>query len=173
MKKLELISYVAIIIVCAIASVNLIGQRFEKPRPSSAQLERSLVGTRLSLGEIPWSKAKVTLVLAMSSHCVFCAQSLPLYRKLNVLANSAARPFSLVVVCPDATSDISSYLSANAISPARVLHADLRSLGITGTPTLLLVDSSGVVRKVFAGRLADSREQELLHLLSLQSRTSL
>ena len=44
----------------------------------------------------------------------------------------------------------------------QVIQAQLDSLGVKGTPTLLIVDQSGTVRQSWVGRLTAERETEVL-----------
>jgi len=43
-----------------------------------------------------------------------------------------------------------------------VQHAELASLKIAGTPTLLLVDRGGVVKNVWVGQLNDQSEADVM-----------
>jgi hypothetical protein len=43
-----------------------------------------------------------------------------------------------------------------------VKHANFQSLQIGGTPTLLLVDSNGIVQKVWLGKLSETKEKEVM-----------
>jgi len=43
-----------------------------------------------------------------------------------------------------------------------IKHADFQSLQVGGTPTLLLVDSKGIVQKVWLGKLSEAKEKEVL-----------
>ena len=54
------------------------------------------------------------------------------------------------------------YLKAEDVQVDEVKHANFQSLQIGGTPTLLLVDSNGVVQKVWLGKLTEAKEQEVL-----------
>jgi hypothetical protein len=42
-----------------------------------------------------------------------------------------------------------------------------KSAGLVGTPTLLIVDGNGIVRRVFEGALDSSSQQEFLSFLRI------
>ena len=47
-------------------------------------------------------------------------------------------------------------------------RADFKSVGVRGTPTLVAVDSKGIVKKVWQGYLTQEREQEVLAYFNVQ-----
>ncbi len=63
---------------------------------------------------------------------------------------------------PRPPQEAQAYLKAEDVQVDEVKHANFQSLQIGGTPTLLLVDSDGVVQKVWLGKLPEAEEQEVL-----------
>jgi hypothetical protein len=57
------------------------------------------------------------------------------------------------------------HLAEEHLTVDKVLRARLDSIGVAGTPTVLIVDPQGVVRRSFRGKLDASRERELLSIV--------
>ena len=71
----------------------------------------------------------------------------------------------LVAVLPDDVDSARRYLSSLGVSVANVKQASLDSLEVPGTPTILVVDSTGLVTDAWIGRLTATREGEVLSQL--------
>lgn len=160
MSKIELLSHVSIIVVCMIASGILIERRFFST--VSAPSDANLVGKKLSSATLHTALGKRTIVLAMTMHCVFCLESMPLYEKLSTIASADAR---VVVLSPDPPDMVRTYLAEHHVTPSGILQADLATIGVVRTPTLLVVDSQGLVTNAFVGMLSMAREEELFAVL--------
>jgi hypothetical protein len=59
------------------------------------------------------------------------------------------------------------YLQSLGFEIADVRQASLSSVRIPGTPTLLLLDDQGIVKNVWAGKLTDKGEEQVLQTLGL------
>lgn|SRR2546425_2633802 len=166
-KKIELIANLTIIIVASLLAVVLIkdhlltrapvgaSRSVSQPRESENQTAN---GTNLSSLDVDWKQSKQTLVLAISSTCHFCSESAPFYRKLA----QQKRNTRLVAVLPQSEADGQEYLSKLGVSVDEVRQLPLDKIGVRGTPTLFLVDDSGVVRNSWEGKLAAEQEADVL-----------
>jgi len=116
------------------------------------------VGANLS-GRIPgvdWKKNGRTLVLAISTQCHFCKDSAPFYRKLQ---EQVGRNLKTVAVLPQPVAEAEQYLKSEGVRVGEVKQLSMGDIGVQGTPTLFLVDSAGVVTKVWVGKLGPEQEQ--------------
>jgi hypothetical protein len=105
-----------------------------------------------------------TLVLALSTTCKFCAESVPFYQHLLQSAdNTLALPIQAVF--PNSESDVSDFAKKVGANLSAASAQDFRSLHIYGTPTIALVDSSGKVRKIWKGMLSKDQEHEILEVV--------
>lgn len=112
--------------------------------------------------------AASTLVMALREACRYCQESVPFYVRLaEASAAAGASAPALVVVTTDTEESMSRYLSENGIANARVIHAEAGRFNIPATPLLFALDREGIVRRVWAGRLSDSEEQEVMKELRL------
>ncbi len=179
MKKLfrfaQFMSYVATIVIAVLLSVIVIKQYVLSPSeltgfrspPSNGNFQRppeiSPVGRPLPLENINWKENKKTLVLFISTTCRYCTESAPFYQRL-VKENRGN--VKLVAVFPQPVEEAIEYLSSNSVEIPDVRNASLMSLGLRGTPTLLLVDENGVVSEYWRGKLTPAREANVLSKLS-------
>ncbi len=159
--SLEKIANAVIIMVCVVALYALVDQTIAM---KSKQISTTnIIGKPIKLSSLRGVHAKpLTVVLAMSSTCHYCLDSLPLYEKISQgRKNTGGSRFDFVVVSPEPTGQMAKFLADHHIEADQVLQAPPTSIGVLGTPSILLVDSGGVVRRVFAGKLAASKEAEL------------
>lgn len=118
-------------------------------------------GTQISVPGITWSDSEETVVLALSNKCHFCTESAAFYQKLSrELADR--QNVRVVAVFPQEVGEGKKYLDGLNVPITQVAQATLDSLGVRGTPTLVIVDKSGTVKQSWVGRLTAERETEVL-----------
>jgi hypothetical protein len=149
--KLEATASVAFIGVAVLLSAALIKAYF-LPAPSrsipraavAGGAATSLVGASLKdrIPGVDWSKNGRTLVLAISTQCHFCKDSTPFYRKLEAQGGKGM-----------------------GVHVDQVKQAGLGEIGVSGTPTMLLVNSSGIITKIWVGMLQPEAQEQVLSVL--------
>lgn len=163
-KRVETVTHVAVIIVAVLLGAALV-KRFFLPhahdRAAAPQVE---AGTRLSLPGVEWPKGQRTMLLVLSTNCRFCTESAPLYRRLSE-ERARRGGVRIVAVFPQSVSSARKYLSDIGVAVNEVNQVSPSSLGIGGTPTLILVDDSGTVQRIWVGRLSPAKEAELFNQL--------
>ena len=170
-KKIELIANVAIIVVaCLLATVLVKNYLLTSPSqqngPSVSESTQPKQVTINMIGELANANIKFpvegqTLILAISSNCHFCTDSAAFYKKL-VQLRGATR---VIVVTPQSIDDARKYLDRLGVAVDEVRQLPLDRIGVERTPTLLLVDGSGIVRQTWVGKLTPEREQAVLGAL--------
>jgi hypothetical protein len=100
-------------------------------------------------------------VLISSPDCKYCAASVPFYQELGELASASSGRLALRVVMPVPQQEARAYLIDRGLAWT-VSVLDFRALGITQTPTLLLVDTSRRVSQAWVGLLTDAQESEVI-----------
>jgi hypothetical protein len=147
-------------IACALLSAVLIQQL----QRGSAGANRSTAPAVYASGEtiegFPELAATEgsTVVLYLSSTCRFCNQSVPFYRELSRVRT--IERFRIVAIGREPAPSLKSYLALHEIDVDQVLSVGTRSLKMTATPTLLIVDSSSRVLDSWVGLLG-GREAEV------------
>jgi hypothetical protein len=155
-KLLEMLMNVAILVVAFILVYSFISSRF-KTKPDGAPP----VGSRLSLDGVTWQDSKSTLVIVLQKGCKYCAESAAFYRKLNEERGSQAFPRIVAVVPAADLSESSDYLQEMGIPADIIVNHSMSELNVAYTPTLLLVDGSGVIRERWIGKVPPEKEREV------------
>ncbi|HEX8844452.1 MAG TPA: hypothetical protein VF791_07400 [Pyrinomonadaceae bacterium] len=166
-RKIEVISNLAIVVVAILLSFTIV-KTYLWPTSKSAgsnvpanNVPANIVGRKVSLPDVDWAKNERTLVLALKSDCRFCTESAPFYREL-LKRQTLQSNMKLIAVLPNPVDEAKAYLASLGVNVGEVRQASLNSIGVSGTPTLLIVDSSGVVTDAWKGRLDRAGEAEVL-----------
>lgn len=145
------------------AAVRTTTGSLENPRgrPAGAAPTGPAEGTQISVPGITWSESDETVLLALSNKCHFCTESAPFYQKLTHELTDR-KNVRVVAVFPQDVSEGKKYLDGLNVPITRVAQATLDSIGVRGTPTLVIVDKTGTVKQSWVGRLTAERESEVL-----------
>lgn len=162
-KKIELLANVCIIAVAVLLGFVLI-KRFVFPATPTDPGEDIKVGTRVSLPDINWSQSEHNLVLVLQKGCHFCTESGPFYQHLTRETTALAK-VRLIAALPQDVREASQYLRDLGVAVNEIRQVPPASLGVRGTPTLLLVDNKGLITDVWVGKLPPDKEAEVLRRL--------
>jgi hypothetical protein len=162
-KKIELVANVSIIAVAVILGFVLI-KRFVLPPAPTEPGENIRVGTRISVPDINWSQSERNLVLVLQKGCHFCTESGPFYQQLTRETTALAN-VRLIAALPQDVGEASQYLSDLGVAVNEIRQVPPASLGVRGTPTLLLVDNTGIITDFWVGKLSPDKEAEVLRRL--------
>lgn len=164
LRRVEFATNLAIIITALLICAVIVKAYFLSPRPPTAGAAevRTRVGETLSIPGIEWPGRARTLVLALSSDCGYCTSSAPFYQRLAQQRGEVR----LVAVTPHKVEAGRKYLEKLGVPVSEVTQVPLESIGVQGTPTLLLVDERGSVTKEWIGKLPAEQEAEVLDHLS-------
>lgn len=168
-KIVEVLTNVAILCVCGLLAWTMITHRSIDPRSIFVRNGHAhLVGTLVpAIHGYSWSSRRLTLVLAIRKDCQFCHDSLPFYKRLSELEKNYGLQAHLLAVMPDDATLAAADLQSAGISVESVYNQPLDAIRITGTPTLLLVDASGRVKREWYGRLTPSSEKEVIEAVRM------
>jgi len=70
-----------------------------------------------------------------------------------------------VAILPQSVAAAEQYLNGEGVHVDQVRQVTLGDIGIRATPTMLLVNSAGVVTKIWVGRVKPEQEQDVLTAL--------
>lgn len=119
-------------------------------------------GTNLSLEGVDWTRNGRTVLLALSSRCHFCTESAPFYQRL-AQQRSKAR---LIALVPHTVDEGKRYLDELKVEVDEVRQVPFGTLGVRGTPTIILVGDQGSTIKSWVGKLTSNTEAEVLAALN-------
>jgi hypothetical protein len=156
-KRLEVATNVAIL--CAFLLVAALAAK-RLWEPSSAKSAAPSIGAKVSLQGIDWSTSNQNLVLALSTGCRFCSESADFYQRL--VPSATSNGIRVLAVLPQPISDGRSYLEKLGVPVPEVVQSPLSAVDVSGTPTVLLIDGQGRIRKAWVGRLRPEQEQQVL-----------
>lgn len=163
-RVLEQATNVAIIVVCGIICWSYLTGHF-----ALFAGKRPIVGTEqlvgLTLPAMPgysWRSQPETLVVAIRVGCHYCADSMPFYRKLIELERGRRLKAHLLIAMQEDKQAGDKELLSDGLNVDHVFGQSFRSLRVTGTPTLTLLDSHGRVNRVWVGELSPEGEQEVI-----------
>ena len=173
-KKTELLANIAIIIVALLLGGVLVKRYFlkgDEAAPARNTDPRIPAGTKAALSGVDWAGNGQTLLLVLSRDCHFCTESAPFYQRLT--RETAGRAdVHLVAVFPQEVAEGRKYLDNLGIPISEVRQAAPGSTGAGGTPTLILVDTNGVVKNSWVGKLSAPEESEILTQLGANAKNA-
>ena len=152
----RLASY-CVIGVSLICGVILIKDQLERPkRPPMGRVITK--GQQLPVAEyLPG--ADRALLVVLSTKCRFCTESASFYARLT-----EKRFDNIVFVFAESSSAGEEYLKGLDLwRPAtRIARLNLTEIGVTATPTLILLDRGGKVLDSWIGKLDETRERDVI-----------
>lgn len=155
-KRIEVTTNLAILFAFVLVGA-LAAKRLREPSQFNAAPS---VGETVSLPGIQWSKSERNLVLALSTNCHFCTDSAEFYQQL--IPSAAKAGVRVVAVLPQPIPDTSSYLGKLHVSVQDVVQSPLIAVEVSGTPTILMIDGTGKIRKAWVGKLTPDQEQQVI-----------
>lgn len=167
-KKIDFALNVAIILVSLLTLGSLIKSNYFTRLAANPHQPHSPIGKKVLLEGVDWSKSERTLLMCLKTDCIFCKKSVPFYQKLS---SEAAKHDNvrLIAVSTENIEDVQKFLNDSNITVNEIKQAKFDPLGVKGTPTLILADSSGVAMNGWVGMLAPPQETEVLSKLGLSS----
>ncbi|MGA9995841.1 MAG: hypothetical protein WBP93_10520 [Pyrinomonadaceae bacterium] len=164
-RKLEIGANVAIILVAILIGAVFVKNYLLSSRNAPENRDfRVPAGTKMALSATDWAQNGQTLLLVLQKGCHFCSESAPFYQRL-VRETAGHGTTHLLAVLPQTTDESKRYLNDMGVTIEDVKQAELDSIGVRGTPTLILVNNQGVVMNSWAGKLpADGEADVLRHL---------
>jgi thiol-disulfide isomerase/thioredoxin len=168
LKHLDRIANLAIIVAVVVLIFVEVKQA---SRVSSHQISANtappqssiMAGETLSVPGVTWPKGSLSVVLVMSTECHYCKESLPFYRELVARVGDE---YPVIAILPQPVSNAQRFLEDAGVKPSKIVEASLTSLGIRGTPTLLLVGSDGRIKRVWIGKLDSARQEEVIKAIA-------
>src|SRR5689334_16072564 len=141
-KKIEVVANVSII-VAALAFTTVLAKRYfapvlplAVPKAAAASIQS---GKKADFINVDWGKSDRTLLLVLQAGCHFCSESAPFYQRL-ARETAQMSGIHIVAVLPQDVAEGSKYLNSLGVPIEDIRQAQLDSLGVSGTPTLILID---------------------------------
>jgi rhodanese-related sulfurtransferase len=161
----------AALVIGAVVFVGLLIQKYHRngavARDAGPPIARGMKLPSLNLNQ---TVDEQVLLLAISSQCHFCTESAPLYRRIT--GEITGKHIRVVALLPQSVDEGRGYLRTLGVSADEVRQVNLLALGISTTPTVVLLDKEGVVDDVWVGKLSTNMEFSLLDRLRNDAQTA-
>jgi hypothetical protein len=157
-RLIKVAALVVLIVLAVLLTTNVIGRLFVSNETTVAN-KRLTVGNRFLLAGQDWARYERTLILVLDKGCKFCLHSAPFYKKITDEA-VLHQQLGLIAVFPHSVEEGRSYLRSINVNIPHVQQASLSSIGVRGTPAVILIDRDGVVKGLWVGQL--SRQFEVV-----------
>lgn len=158
MKILERAANLATIAGVAVFLVLVLRGELAKRRAPDMS-PNAFVGKTVRLPGVSFPQPRASLVLALSTSCHFCKESLPFYKDL---ADQATGRVNVVALLPQSQAEAQSYVQEAGVKATQVVSSSLDSIGVNATPTVLLLDGTGKVQGAWVGLLDEKAQRNLL-----------
>lgn len=160
-KKIEMAANIGIVITAVLVVILFVRNYTHR----QSEPERTVaLNSKFALKDVNWQANDKTLVFGVSTTCHFCTDSAPFYRKLVEACKQ--QHVHTVAVLPQTPAEAQAYLAGEGVSVDEIRQATLSDLNINGTPTLVLVNRGGVVKRVWLGELPSTKENEVVTSLA-------
>jgi hypothetical protein len=161
---LDTVVNVAILVTCVFTVTVLVDRYRNGSSPSAPAVPESVeVGKKApTFAGVEYGRQQSTVVMFLSSTCRFCTQSMPLYQTLSK-GKSSKPGLKLLAVSVEPVGVTHAYLQSHDVNVDEVV---VHSASIP-TPTLLLVDQSGVIKKNWVGWQDEAASRELLRAVGV------
>jgi hypothetical protein len=159
-QALRIAAYSAVLCFVLLRGYQTIQQDGSRVDPRGRA--QALVGKHLSLPGADIKMTRATAVLVMSTTCPFCTASAPFYHRLTTdVALSLNGNFETVAVLPEDASAAQTYATQTLGANFDVIRQGSID-GALVTPTLFLLDSAGIVKQVWVGKLDSAAEDQVV-----------
>ena len=101
-------------------------------------------------------------MIAIRRGCPYCDASLPFYRQLGEQERSNTLGAHVLLVMPNDASTGSGLLTKADVEVQAIFGQELHALKVSGTPTVLLLDSGGRIEREWIGQLTPLREKDVI-----------
>ncbi|MGH9822553.1 MAG: TlpA family protein disulfide reductase [Blastocatellia bacterium] len=161
-ERIEFSTNIAVLLA-ALAVLATVGWRFLAPAPRRVVVPGLRKGSNLAkIPGVEFGAGSRTLLIGLSTRCAFCSESLPFFKDIMTASGLPADSAeNAVAVFPEQESDVRRYGDQNGLKMKLVPAVNLRSRGITATPTAILVDGEGRVLGFWVGRPNDETQRQI------------
>ncbi len=139
--------------------------RLYYPRRAGNQV---ILHSRQILPSIPgldYGQSSRTLLIAMNTRCQFCTESIPFYNRLAEAALKTWTDTQIVAVFVNPQEEVRRYARDSSLKVNALPSVELTKLGISATPSIILIDQAGRVMDSWVGRLSNEREMKVFSAL--------
>lgn len=157
------------VLVAAIMLVAVFVRSYFATDPTKRTAAAGKLASDTAIGEIKdldLADTPRTLLMVLSSDCKYCIQSVPFYKTLSAMRDSLAGRTKIVAIFPQDEQDVKAFLQEHQLEIEFRADVDFEKLGVSATPTLILLDSRRNVLNSWLGSLSKGEQEELAKTVS-------
>lgn len=166
----EWIINILTILVAAILVKTAISRYLPSGSATVATVDTFKAGSSFDLDNVDWASNGSTLVMALQTGCRWCEASMDLYG--DILRSNTNNSFHVVALfpqpVPEAKVFLNQYLHQLSDNLADVRQVSFGKVGISATPTLILLDKHGRVQSSWVGELSSKQERDIFNALKIR-----
>ena len=161
-RRFEVSTNVAINILALLLGIGVIKGQLWPRNKAKSEGQQPMIhsGAKLSLTDVDWAQNGRTLLIVISTDCNYCSDSAAFYRE--IINKRQNENLKVIAVLPQDAKRGREYLKDLALAVDEVKQVTLKSIQISATPSLVLVDSTGEIKDVWVGKLPRDKESEVL-----------
>jgi hypothetical protein len=164
-SRLELTANISVIVSAIMLSVFLVHNWNSQQRALEAQRPYKPGDHISTIKGLTNDHSSATLLLVLRSTCRFCNESVPFYRRLlDQVSHAQVKSVALMFDRQDIGV---AYIAKVGLQVHQVLPVTNDSFAsrVSGTPTLILLDKSGVVVNSWVGKISADAEQDVIRVV--------
>ena len=166
-SNLEIISSVAVTLA-AVAVITSVSWGYFTSKHAPPSLRSGLQKGNLiqALPNFNYKGSPQTLLIAMSTKCHFCSESIPFYNQVTKLQKETGKQIRVVAIFPENEDEVKQYVQQNNLDVDSIGGIDFGRFNLEGTPTMILVDRDGKVLNFWIGKVPESDQQQVIKSLT-------
>lgn len=155
---------VALVVLGNFAWVHLAKQPTQPALRAEGGLKK---GSAFSLiPSVDYGKNSQTLVIALSSRCDHCNESIPFFKQLLEANTGKSDSTRIVAVFPEKAEEVWSYITQQQLDVNPIPGIDYKALNLPGTPSTILIDSEGKILNFWIGKPSKDAEKEIMESIT-------
>ncbi|HEX8197888.1 MAG TPA: hypothetical protein VF571_16980 [Pyrinomonadaceae bacterium] len=160
-EKLELITNIAVLVMVMVL-FGVFGYKFLfQQKQDHSGLRKGAILSNLEGVDV--KSHEKTLLLALSTECSYCTQSLEFYKKLVGSINQNSKKLQVLALFSQSPTQVDNYLSKHQFSGiSTISNVNYQKLEIPVTPAIILLDSNNEIINSWTGVLKENREKDVL-----------
>jgi len=157
---------VAVMLGAVVVKNHLLG-RSNSPATGQARTKAELVGKQINIPVADWGKTSASVVLALSTNCHYCTESMPFYKQLSEMRQGPETSFQIFAFFPQDPESAEANLKEHGVTTDLIMSGpkSFSEIGVRGTPALLLVNSKGIIQYAWLGKLSEKEQAEVISKL--------
>jgi len=153
------------IVLSAIAFVTIVAKGWTAGTSGSTGAPRYAVGQKLEQldARVSFSAAPKTVLVFTNSNCQYCLASIPFYKRLIARRDEAQSSVPIIAIAKQSQELLNDFLTTNGLKVDRAVElTDPSKFVMNITPSILVVDSKGVITSLWIGKIPSTEEEKVL-----------